>query len=369
MALPIRKFCSLLFLIGAVLVTPSVQAQDDTQSKYDAFGKFLDTYRSENNTPAMSAVIVKDQQIVWEGYFGTYDDEGDFPTLPETTYSIASVTKPIAATAIVAESLAGLVDLDTPMTADADWADFCAHFRTTPIPFMGGGEDRHGNAIAPVDCDKPTTLEQMLDMRANGEAYVYNPIAFARIDRVILGAGGRDLRAIVRDRVADPAGMRNVALGWRDPEAGDALRHIAEPHHVVDGRIVKQAFADDDFRAAAGIKANPRAIAAFDIAYDRGVLFPPAMRKRMFEDIEIGSLGDYRAGWFLEDWQGKRLMWHSGKDDTRYSALYLKVPEDKLTLIVLANTESIWKDGASVVKVDVAANPIAARFLRNFVSE
>ncbi len=353
-----------LVVWAALLLAAPLAAQEPD---YDAFGEFLEEFREETGTPAMSALIVKDGEIAWEAYLGTSDDERDFPTTAETTYYIASVTKPIAATAILAEALAGDVELTTPMTADADWEEFCAYFATTQVPFMSGGEDMFGNTIASVDCAKPTTLAEMLDMRANGDAFVYNPIAFARIDRVIRGAGGRDLRAIVRDRVLKPTGMQDVALGWRDPDAGNALRFLAMPYHTADdGRIVKQALSDDDFRAAAGMMANPRALAAFDIAYDAGAIVPGTLRHNLTHDVELGPLGDYRMGWWLEEWNGKRLMWHSGKDDQRYSAIYLKIPEDRLTLIVLANTEAIWKEGGSVVQAKVSQSPVARQFLENF---
>lgn len=351
-------------MLLAMLLAAPLSAHE---GEYSRFGTFLEEFRTASNTPAMSAVIVRDGEIVWESYLGTSDDEGDVPTDADTTYYIASVTKPIAGTAIHAESLAGQIDLAVPMSSDAAWPELCAYFMTTPIPFMSGGEDLFGNAIAPVDCEKDTTLGQMLDMRANDETFVYNPIAFARIDRVIEGAGGRDLRSIVRDRVIEPAGIEDVALGWRDPDAGDALRHLAMPYHVEDGRIVKQPYPDDDFRAAAGMIASPRALAAFDIAYDAGLIVPPEHRVRLAERQVIGELGDYRLGWWLEDYKGKRLMWHSGKDERKYSALYLKVPEDGLTLIVLANSEAIWNEGSSLVAARVSLSPVARQFLETFV--
>ncbi|MGI8942800.1 MAG: serine hydrolase domain-containing protein [Qipengyuania sp.] len=333
---------------------------------YDEFGAFLEEFRAQNSTPALSAVIVRDGRIVWEGYFGHSDDESEIPTTTDTTYSIASVTKPIAATAILAESFAGGLDLDLPMRSDEGWEDICAWLAGSQIPFGGGGADMHGNRIAPMDCTKQTTLHDMLDMRANGDDFVYNPIAFARIDRAILGARGRPLRAIVHDRVVEPAGMRNVALGWHDPEEGDALRFLAAPFHIMEGRVIKQAISEDDFRAAAGIKASPRAIAAFDVAFDKGVFLPPAMIDQLVA-APIGPLGDYRMGWFLEDWKGHRLVWHSGWDPQRYSAMYLKVPKMKLSLVVLANSEAIWWEN-SPVKAQIASSPIARWFLESFVS-
>lgn len=359
----------LLACVALTLAAPLAAEEQD----FESFAEFLEQFRIESGTPSLSAVIVKDGEIAWEGYFGTYDDEGERPTRAETTYKIASVTKPIASIAILAAMGAEDLSLETPMSADDGWKDLCEYFITTPIPFMSGGEDRHGNPIAPMDCERPTTVIDMLRMRANGAEFVYNPIAFARIDRAITGAGGRDLRTIVRERVANPAGMENTALGWRDPEGGAALRYLAEPFHVVDGRAVKQPLPDDDFRAAAGIIANPRAIAAFDMAFDTGgLLFGPDEPQlgegaflEEFATEPIGPLGDYRFGWFLEDWDGKRLMWHSGWNERQYSALYLKVPAQRLTLIVMANTEAIWW-GNSLVKAEVIESPIARRFLETF---
>ena len=167
----------------------------------------------------------------------------------------------------------------------------------------------------------------------------------------------------LRDRVLKPAGMQDVALGWRDPDSGTALRHLAMPHHVQDGRIKKQPYPDDDFRAAAGMVANARAVAAFDIAYDAGLLVPEEHRARLTERQVIGSLGDYRLGWWLEDYNSKRLLWHSGKDDQKYSAIYLKIPEDRITLIVLANSEAIWNAGSSVVKALASLRQVWPRCL------
>ncbi len=356
-----RRSAFALIATGLALafgLTAPLSAQDE----FAEFDAFLAEFRKDNAIPAVSAVIVRDREIVWEGYYGYYDDEGDLPTRAETTYKIASVTKPIAATAILAESLAGGLDLSLPMRADDGWQEVCEFFATTGIPFMKGGEDRRGNRIAPVDCARQTTLAQMLDMRANTDSFVYNPIMFARIDRAIEGAGGRPLRDIVRERVARPAGMEDTALGWHDPLGGAALRFFAFPYHVVDGRPQKQTMPDDDFRAAAGIIASPRSVAAFDIAFDAGTLVPQSIRNDLI-GMPIGPLGDYRYGWFLEDWEGKRLLWHSGWNEQRGSALYLKVPERNLSLIVFANTEAIWWEN-SQVKAEVVESPIACQLSR-----
>ena len=53
------------------------------------------------------------------------------------------------------------------------------------------------------------------------------------------------------------------------------------------------------------------------------------------------------------------------KWDKAYSALYLKVPEEELTLILLANSEGLWWDHP-LDKADVEKSPFAAAFLEYF---
>ncbi|QYJ05897.1 serine hydrolase domain-containing protein [Qipengyuania flava] len=353
------------FLAATLLmcIAAPVQGEDDI-GEFETFGSYLENFRKESGTPSLSAAIVRDGAIVWESYLGVSDDEGEFPTSPETTYYIASVTKPLAATAILMEAEAGGLDLLLPMSSDEGWERTCEWLSTSQIPFGAGGTDTFGNTIPAMDCAKRTTLEDMLDMRANGEVFVYNPIAYARIDRAIEGAGGRPLRDIVREHVADRVGMTDVALGWRDPQGGAALRYLAPPFTVTDSGPEKAPLFDDDFRAAAGILASVRDLAAFEIAYEGGELVSDAEREDLVRR-ELPELGDYRHGWWLSDWEGQRLQWHSGWEPGKYSAMYLKVPEQDLALIVLANTELIWW-GNSVVRAGIEDSPLAKRFLETF---
>lgn len=351
---------------AAEAVAAKAEAQETELAE---FGAFLEAFRKAHSIPAVTAAIVRNGAIVWERAYGFSDDEGEVPTSIDTTFSIASVTKPIAATAILREAEVGRISLDVPMTADSGWPDTCSWLAGSSIPFGGGGTDAHGAKIAKINCERKLLLSDILNMRVNGPAgsgFVYNPISFARIDRIIEGAGGRPLRQIVRENVVTPAGMEDVALGWRDPEAGAALRLLAFPFAVEDGKRTINSFSDDDFRAAAGIKASARQLARFDIALDSGNLLSPAWQKRLTAGPRPGPSGDYRWGWFVQEWKGHRLMWHSGWDENRYSAMYLKVPGQRLTLIVLANTEGLWWDN-SLVRAEIERSPVAAKFLDLFV--
>lgn len=336
--------------------------------RLDSFVERLGRFREERSIPALTAVVIEDGAVAWEGAWGFSDDEGEIAATPDTVFWIASVTKPITATAILAEAAAGRLALETPLAADPGWAETCAWLAGSEIPFGGGATLEDGTVLPPTACERPLTLRDALDMRVNGPGgggFVYNPIVYARLGRAVEGAGGRPLRQIVRDNVLDPAGMRDTALGWRDPDGGAALRLLAPPFAIgEDGRPQKAPFPDDDFRGAAGVYTSVRQLARFDLAFDRGDLLPPAVHEEVLATWK--SSPGYGLGWFNQTWRGHRLLWHSGWEPDAYSALYLKAPDDGLTLIVLANTEGLWW-GNSLVRAEVEKSPLAAAFLETFV--
>jgi CubicO group peptidase (beta-lactamase class C family) len=92
----------------------------DTSSQDDQrlarFEKQADELRTLLKIPGMSAVIVKDQKVLWAKGFGFADFENRIPATPDTLYSIASLTKTFAATLIMQLVEQGKLDLDEPVS-------------------------------------------------------------------------------------------------------------------------------------------------------------------------------------------------------------------------------------------------------------
>ena len=72
-----------------------------------------------------------------------------------------------------------------------------------------------------------------------------------------------------------------------------------------------------------------------------------------------------KIGWFVQEYEDTKLVWHYGWAPKAYSALILKVPAKKVTLILLANSE-----GASAPfrlgEGNVLRSPFAVAFLNLF---
>jgi CubicO group peptidase (beta-lactamase class C family) len=75
----------------------------------------VEAWRAKSHAPALSAAVVKDNQLIWSKGYGFADVEQKLPARSDTVYRLASVTKSITAIAVMQLVEAGKLDLDAPI--------------------------------------------------------------------------------------------------------------------------------------------------------------------------------------------------------------------------------------------------------------
>lgn len=176
---------------------------------------------------------------------------------------------------------------------------------------------------------------------------------------------------LVKQYVFEPAGMKQSARTYRDlPLREDLAAAIATPYHVHStGMTVRSPEkGPQGDGAAGGVISTVLDLARFDVALDRGELLSPASYTAMMRPLRshAGEPLPYSIGWFAQHYEGHELRWHSGWWDDAYSALYLKVPDENLTLILLANSEGVWWDNP-LDSAQVQQSSFAQAFFRAFL--
>ena len=331
----------MLALAGCASVPMQTHAPRNA-ARLDDFARQIELLRQANNIPGLSLAVVEDGAIVFARGFGLADIENGIAATPDTPYNIASVTKPISATVALRLVEQGEISLDAPMAGYTDWADFCSDFSQQPTIFAKG-----------LKCDPPVhTLRHLLTHTARdpvGETFSYNPVLYSWASRPIMRATDASFSDLVDRHVLQRVGMTRSARTYRElPLRADLAEAIARPYAInADGTAVraKGPGAQGD-GAAGGIVSTVRDLAKFDIALDAGELLTPASYAAMMEPAKSasGTRLAYSIGWFAQQHGGRELRWHSGWWEDAYSALYLKVPEERITLIVMANSEGVWWD-------------------------
>jgi CubicO group peptidase (beta-lactamase class C family) len=323
----------------------------------------FDSLRQAARVPGLAVVVLRDTTVLLARGFGHADVERAVPVTPETPFNIASVTKPISAVLALRLVERGLLDLDRPMRSYEGFAEFCQDARGAGGVFFGD-----------FACDRyPLTLRHVLSMTANGEPgtrFLYNPPSFSWASRPMAEVGGAAFSELVVTEVFAPAGMTRSARIHRRLALPPALANaLATPHHVDStGRVVRSdPPPPQGDGAAGGVISTAMDLARFDVALAGGrLLTMPSMRAMWTAGRSpSGAVFPYGLGWFVQEHGGQTLLWHSGLWEGAYSALYLKAPARRLTLILLANTDGLRWDN-DLDEAAVHRSPFVAAFLEAF---
>lgn len=323
----------------------------------------FDSLRQALRIPGLAVVILRDTTVLTTAGFGLADRERNVPVTPDTPFNIASVTKPMAAVVALRLVELGRLELDRPMRSFRNFPEFCADVRGAGGIFFGD-----------YACEDPRlTLRHVLSMTANGAPgtrFLYNPPSFSWASRPMAEVGDTSFSELVRMLVFEPAGMiRSARTHRRLPLRADLAAALARPYRLDSaGRLIpsEQPGPQGD-GAAGGVTSSVRDLAWFDIALTRGRLLQPESIRAMWTPgrSPSGAPLPYGLGWFLAAPFGEPLVWHTGLWEGAYSALYLKSPTRRLTLILLANSDGLrWE-----TRLDEAAierSPFATAFLAAF---
>jgi CubicO group peptidase (beta-lactamase class C family) len=324
----------------------------------------LDELREKLKIPGLSAVVVKDQKLLWARGFGYADAENKIAATPETNYRIASLTKPFASTLLMQLVERGRLDLNEPMSK------YSPEF-----------QQRFGRG--------PVTVRQVFTHTSHdpsGDTYWYDGYRFSYLTDVIAQASGTSFRELLVKNILDPIDMADSVPGqdvlddrakWsafldadhaRRYEAG--LAKLAKPYRFDGADAVRSIYPPRGISAAAGLVSNVLDLAKYDAAIDRHTFFRAETQERAWTPASStrGTKLPYGLGWFIQSYQGVRLVWHYGYWPESFYSLYLRVPEKRITVILLANSDGLsapFRLGAG----DVGTSAFANSFLRIFVCE
>lgn len=117
---------------------------------------------------------------------------------------------------------------------------------------------------------------------------------------------------------------------------------------------------------AAEVTTTVLDLAKFDIALDEGRLLGAESRERMWTPAvsNAGKTLPYALGWFVEEFAGRKVIWHYGSLPPCASALYVKVPAAELSFFLLACNERL--SAFAWDAEGVRASPFARAFLGTF---
>jgi hypothetical protein len=146
----------------------------------------------------------------------------------------------------------------------------------------------------------------------------------------------------------------------------EAHKRLAKPYALDESHEVMESAYPSQFSVSAGLISSVIDLAKYDIAIDQNMFLSRETQERVFTPTlsNKGETLPYGLGWFVQNYKGLKFVWHSGLW-TCNSALILKVPEQNMTFIVLANTDKLSRPFP--LEGDVMDSIMALAFLKTFI--
>ena len=354
-----RLFC--LILAVGVLVAPGRQgaAQD---FPFQIFERYLEPLAQQIGMPGVSAVIVQGGKVAWSKGYGYADVENKIPATIDTPYPIGGVTQ-----AMTGVLVGVCLDRHQLQTIDNDIREFAPAF-----PFAG------------------TSVRQVLAHAVDGR-FQYNPSYYVALTPVVEQCTKKTYREATAVEILDRLGMPSSVPGLdlARPEGAAArdlfapsvvaryqtiLRNVATPYRLDSrGHATRSDYPSYGLDAASGLVSTAWDLAQFEIALDKrdGIPFSASTLDKMWSPttFTIGATTfttPTGLGWFTTTESGVQLVWTFGHISDAASALIVKMPSKRVTLIMLANSGGLAQ-GYNLENANVTSSPFVKVFLRLFI--
>jgi CubicO group peptidase (beta-lactamase class C family) len=374
----------LLFLLSACAQTSfKITEPAADQDPIEYFRHEMDRLRKSKDIPGMAVAVLENQQVVFAEGFGYADIEKNIPVTVETPFNIASLSKTFAAAILMKLVEEGRLDLDTAMSDILKDKDFTSGVDTfhgyanvcKKIKEFSRDPDfeyaEYAFLLKNYRCDRENiTVRHHFTHTAQGkpgENYRYNGFLFGFLSLVAEEVSGKPYSTLLVDHIIAPLEMTNTVPCIIKERRDKIMAKRTKYYRVGFGGEFKSSSYPVTLSSSAGIVTTVLDMAKFDIAMDRNLIASAESNAAMFSRTisNSGKPLPYGLGWFVQEHESVKLVWHYGWAPKAYSSLILKVPEKDVTFILFANSE-----GASanfhLGSGDVLRSPFAISFLRAF---
>jgi CubicO group peptidase (beta-lactamase class C family) len=345
----------------------TLELQPLTAEKLAQFETFIENARQHFGIPGAAIAVVQGNQIIFARGFGVRQLGQPDPVTPETVFAVGSTTK--AMTSLLLATLVddGKLNWDQPVTQI--WPDFnlsdpavTPQIRVRDTLNMSSGLPRKDLPWSGAGLTAEQTMASLTDLplvTPPGQAYHYNNqiVASGGYIGALAASGqfgnlGQAYADLLKTRVFDPIGMTtaSIPLSCPPPFTGEECKggqpNHATPHDfTLSGEVVPTHFHSDPGIAPAGaVHASALDMARLVMTQLGQGVTPEGQRIVSAENlaqtwqpqVKVTKELSYGMGWFIENYQGVKIIWHDG-DVLGFKALIAFIPEADIGLVVLTN--------------------------------
>ena len=332
-------------------VAPIISEAADLRPRLERLREALESQRQELHIPGMAIAVIKDDAIILAQGFGAADLEREIPVSQETLFSVGSTTKAFTSALVGMVADEGSIDWDDPVT------------KHLPFLRMNVGDGGEGVTIRDMLCHRTgfarmgllwaggaTTREEILRDSVKAEPYAdfrqrfyYNNVMYLGAGEASARASGAEWDSLLAAKILQPLGMNHTTVDYATLKTnaylakGYAWDEDLESYRRLPMRNL------ENIAPAGAIVSNVMDMARWvrfqlgqGVFEGKRLISESSLSETWRPQIKIADGIDYGLGWFVREWNGKRLIEHGGNIDG-FAAQVAFLPEDGVGFVLLAN--------------------------------
>jgi CubicO group peptidase (beta-lactamase class C family) len=319
--------------------------------------------RRDTDLTAVSVALFADDSVIYREAFGYANRDTQLPATVDTPFNIGSVSKVVAALAVMILRDQGLLELDQPvvellpafsmMASEYDYRKVTVRHLISHSSGFPGSNYRNSFSFAPIPGFAQDTLEALKLSRlkhAPGELAVYCNDGFTMVELLTLELAGLSYTDFIQREVFDPLGMSASGFMLAPAEEG------AFVHPVRGGLTLPQEFAQP--YATGGILTTPtdmmklaRMFLDGGVYEEQRIVSEEGLREMGVDQtatlpINPGAqaLTRYGLGWDSVAQLGMQaaglLSWQKNGGTQFFSSEFFVLPQARLAILISGNSQS-----------------------------
>ena len=262
-----------------------IEGKQSGDGEYDnlTLSELLDTF----NVPGVSVAVIKDFEIHWAKGYGIADVETGDQVTTETLFQAASISKPVAAMAVMKAVQDGLFSLDDDINSIlTSWelpeSEFTQDHPVTPRMLtshtsgLGDGFGFPGympdtpvpTSVQILNGEEPSNVGSVTMERPPMTAMKYSGGGVTMMELALSDAVGKPFHEIAQSYVLEPLDMTNSA--YDQPISPERDTHAARAHNRAGDAMNTKWHVYPEL-AAAGLWTTPTDLAKFAIEVQRSI--------------------------------------------------------------------------------------------------
>ena len=354
-----------IFIAVLAGVLPALGGLLAVTAQADPIDDYVALQMRRQHVPGVSLAVVQDGRVVKQQAYGFADLEQKVPVTPDTVFEIGSITKQFVAAALMTLVEQGAIDLDQPASKYLSdlppaWHEVTVRQLLTHTSGIPDFEEILGYGAYRT----PTTAQQLIAVAAAkpmdfapGTQWHYSNTGYYLLGLIIEKVSGAPYLSLIEKSFLARAGMKRT----RSSVPTEVIAGRASGYALEDGRLVnRDAIQPTAVGAAGDLVSTTGDLVQWNAMLDAQSVLTTESYAQTWTNHALadGSPSGYGFGWFVSPIRGHRVQEHSG-GTAGFSADILRLPDDRVTVIVLTNSYNANPVGL--------ASHIAAQFVPSLV--